>query len=469
MNEKLRSVLLVEHSASQREELAGRLRKEIDCVVHAVGSLDEAAEILAGGAVCVLIIGLGLPPYEGLSFHKFVLSQHSQVLVLPVVPLGDQEEIAEVLRAGAYSYINAPYNFTEAVIVTARALYFYDLLFHQEKRGAKVRKSDGFYGIIGNSPQMQEIYDLIGKLAEDNSTVLIQGESGTGKELVARALHTHSHRSLKNFVPINCAAIPEDLLESELFGYRKGAFTGALLTKIGLIQHADGGTLFLDEIGDMQPNLQAKLLRVIQDRTFVPVGGLEPIPVDVRIIAATHRDLEAQVAAGHFREDLYYRLSVIPLTLAPLRDRLGDIPLLLDKFVQIFNRNRSARLQGFTPEALAALRAYPWPGNVRELENLVQRLVVLYGGRTVGLTELPDKYAPPRTPLLSPAVPIFTEEIHIGPDGIDFDNVIRDLEDHLILKALQITDGNKKEAARLLHLNRTTLLEKIKKKGLDLK
>ena len=469
MNEKLRSVLLVEQSAPQREELAGKLRKEIDCVVHAVGSPGEAAEVLAGGTVCVLIIGLELPPHEGLPLHKFVLSQHSQVLVLPVVPLGDQQEIAEVLRAGAFSYINAPYNFTEAVIVTARALYFYDLLFHQEKRGAKVRKSDGFYGIIGKSPQMQEIYDLIGKLAEDSSTVLIQGESGTGKELVARALHTHSHRSLKNFVPINCAAIPEDLLESELFGYRKGAFTGALLTKIGLIQHADGGTLFLDEIGDMQPNLQAKLLRVIQDRTFVPVGGVEPVPVDVRIIAATHRDLEAQVAAGHFREDLYYRLSVIPLTLPPLRERQGDIPLLLDKFLQIFNRNRTSRLQGFTPEAMASLRAYPWPGNVRELENLMQRLVVLYGGRMIGLDELPDKYAPSRTPLLASAAPAFAGEIQIGPDGIDFDSVIHDLEDQLILKALQITGGNKKEAARLLHLNRTTLLEKIRKKGLDLK
>ncbi len=469
MNEKLRSVLLVEHSASKREELAGRLRKEIDSVVHAVGSPGEAAEILAGGAVCVLIIGLGLPLYKGLSLHKFVLSHHSQVLVLPVVPLGGQEQIVEVLRAGAFSYINSPYNFSEAVIVTARALYFYDLLFHQEKRGAKVRKSDGFYGIIGKSSQMQAIFELIGKLAEDSSTVLIQGESGTGKELVARALHTHSHRSLKNFVPINCAAIPEDLLESELFGYRKGAFTGALLTKIGHIQYADGGTLFLDEIGDMQPNLQAKLLRVIQDRTFVPVGGVEPVPVDVRIIAATHRDLEAEVAAGNFREDLYYRLSVIPLTLPPLRERHGDIPLLLDKFVQIFNRNRTARLQGFTSEALDALRAYPWPGNVRELENLVQRLVVLCGGRTVGLDELPAKYAPPRTPQLSPAASISADEIQIGPDGIDFDSVIRDLEDQLILKALQLTDGNKKEAARLLHLNRTTLLEKIKKKGLDLK
>lgn len=468
MSEKMRSVLLVEPSAAEREELAGRLRKEIDCVVHAVGSPGEAAEILAEGTVCVLIIGRDVPLYKSLPFHQFLLCHHSQVLVLPVVPLGDQEEIAQVLRAGAFSYINSPYNFTEAVIVTARALYFYDLLIHQEKRGAKVRKSDGFYGIIGKSPQMKEIFDLVDKLADDISTVLIQGESGTGKELVARALHAHSHRSLKNFVPINCAAIPEDLLESELFGYRKGAFTGALLTKVGHIQYADGGTLFLDEIGDMPPNLQAKLLRVIQDRTFVPVGGLEPVPVNVRIIAATHCDLEAEVAAGRFREDLYYRLSVIPLTLPPLRERQGDIPLLLDKFVQIFNRNRAARLQGFTPEALAALRAYLWPGNVRELENLVQRLVVLYGGRMIGVSELPAKYAPSRPALASPLDLTMTGDFEIGPDGIDFDAVIHELEDKLILKALQLTSGNKKDAARLLHLNRTTLLEKIKKKGLDL-
>jgi DNA-binding NtrC family response regulator len=392
------------------------------------------------------------------------------VLVIPVVPLGNQQAIVEALKHGAFSYLNHPYNNTEGVIAVSRALYFYDLLIHQEKRGPKIRKSDGFYGMIGNSPQMRAVYELIEKVAEDGlSNVLIQGESGTGKELVARAIHAHSHRRLKNFVPVNCAAIPDDLLESELFGYRKGAFTGAIQSKIGRIQYADGGTLFLDEIGDMPPALQAKLLRVVQEKSFVPVGGLEQVPVDVRIIAATHRDLEALVSEGRFREDLYYRLSVIPLNLPPLRVRKDDIALLVEKFVQIFNRNRQYRLRGFEPAALAALLEYPWPGNVRELENLVQRMVVLHGGGSIGIDELPDKYAPPRRMDVAPAIRSTADPaaVAFGAEGIDFDALVNDFEDRLILQALQLSGGNKKEAARLLRLNRTTLLEKMKKKGLQ--
>jgi transcriptional regulator with PAS, ATPase and Fis domain len=317
---------------------------------------------------------------------------------------------------------------------------------------------------------MRAVYELIEKVAEDGlSNVLIQGESGTGKELVARAIHAHSHRRLKNFVPVNCAAIPDDLLESELFGYRKGAFTGAIQSKIGRIQYADGGTLFLDEIGDMPPALQAKLLRVVQEKSFVPVGGLEQVPVDVRIIAATHRDLEALIVEGRFREDLYYRLSVIPLNLPPLRVRKDDISLLVEKFVQIFNRNRQYRLRGFEPAALAALLEYPWPGNVRELENLVQRMVVLHGGGSIGVDELPDKYAPPRRTVAAPAVRSTADPavVAFGPEGVDFDALVNDFEDRLILQALQLSGGNKKEAARLLRLNRTTLLEKMKKKSLQ--
>jgi DNA-binding NtrC family response regulator len=465
MAEPMRSVLLAEKDPKQRELLAGMLRKEIDCVVHPVGTPAEVLEVLAAIPVSVFIVGLDLTHHENNNLISRVMQHHGQVVIVPVVPLGDQAALIGALSRGAFSYLNFPYNTNEAVIVSARALYFYDLLVHQEKRGRKIRKSDGFYGIIGNSPPMLALFDLIGKLATDGaSTVLIQGESGTGKELVARAIHAHSHRQLKNFVPVNCAAIPDELLESELFGHRKGAFTGAAQSKMGLIQFADGGTLFLDEIGDMQPNLQAKLLRVLQDKSFVPVGGLEPVAVDVRILSATHRNLEEMVAAGQFREDLYYRLSVIPLNLAPLRERPGDIALLLDKFVQIFNRNRTVPLLGFTPEAKAALLSYPWPGNVRELENLVQRLVVLGGGTTVGLRELPAKYASGPTPENSAAA--LTTGLEFGAEGIDFDGLVQDFETRLILQALSLSGGNKKEAARLLNLNRTTLLEKIKKKGL---
>ena len=469
MAEPMRSVLLAEKDPEQREMLAGMLRKEIDCVVHPVATTAEALEVLAATPVCVFIVGHSLSQHENNSLITQVIQRHPQVVIVPVVPLGDQQALIGALSRGAFSYLNYPYDTNEAVIVSARALYFYDLMVHHEKRGRKIRKSDGFYGIIGNSPPMLALFDLIGKLATDGaSTVLIQGESGTGKELVARAIHAHSHRQLKNFVPVNCAAIPDELLESELFGYRRGAFTGAAQTKMGLIQFADGGTLFLDEIGDMQPALQAKLLRVLQDKSFVPVGGLEPVSVDVRVLSATHRNLEEMVAEGRFREDLYYRLSVIPLSLPPLRERRGDIALLLDKFVQIFNRNRAAPLLGFTPEAKAALLSYPWPGNVRELENLVQRLVVLCGGSTVGRPELPPKYAPGSSPA---AVPVASEAgwppvVEFGAEGVDFERLIHDFETQLILQALSLSGGNKKEAARLLNLNRTTLLEKIKKKGL---
>jgi DNA-binding NtrC family response regulator len=466
----IRSVLLVENDPEQRELLAGKLRMKIDCVVHTVSTPTEAMGSLDTATVCVLIIGLDLDQHENHSLIDHARQHHPQVVVVPVVPLGDQQALIKALDGGAYSYLNFPYDATEVVIVCARALHFCDLRIHKEKQGRKIRKSDGFYGIIGNSPQMLAIFDLIGKLASDGfSTVLIQGESGTGKELVARAIHAHSHRQLKNFVPVNCAAIPAELLESELFGYQKGAFTGAVQSKVGLIQFADGGTLFLDEIGDMHQDLQAKLLRVLQDKAFVPVGGLEPVAVDVRILSATHHDLEALVAAGQFREDLYYRLSVIPLTLPPLCQREGDIALLLDKFVQIFNRTRGGRPLVFSAEAKSALLEYQWPGNVRELENLVQRLVVLSGGTTITLHDLPPKYVANSTPSLPPAATGDTSwppMIEFGEEGVDFDGLIRDLETRLILQALSLSGGNKKEAARLLNLNRTTLLQKIKKKGL---
>jgi DNA-binding NtrC family response regulator len=468
MSEALRSVLLVERNHQEREELAGMIRKEIDCVVYEAGNPTDALEILTNETVCVLVIGL-FPDQDGNSLMRNVLKHHSQVLVIPVVPLGDQKAIVDALKVGAFSYLNYPFNNTEGVIAVSRALYFYDLLIHQEKRGPKIRKSDGFHGMIGNSPPMQGVYEMIEKVAEDGlSTVLIRGESGTGKELEARAIHALSQRRLKNFVPVNCAAIPGDLLESELFGYRKGAFTGALQSKIGQIQYAEGGTLLLDEIGDMPPALQAKLLRVVQEKSFVPVGGLEPVPVDVRIIAATHRDLEALVAEGRFREDLYYRLSVVPLNLPPLRERKEDIPLLVEKFVQIFNRNRQYRLRGFEPAALAALVAYPWPGNVRELENLVQRMVVLHGGGSIGVSELPDKYTPAQKESnnsMATAAATF-QTFEFGPEGIDFESLVDEFEEQLILQALHFTRGNQKEAARLLRLHRTTLLGKMRKKGL---
>ncbi|WP_035247272.1 sigma-54 interaction domain-containing protein [Desulfogranum mediterraneum] len=345
-----------------------------------------------------------------------------------------------------------------------------------------------FYGLIGKSACMQQLFQLIAKLAEDDlSTVLIQGESGTGKELVAKAIHAHSPRQKHNFVPVNCAAIPEDLLESELFGYTKGAFTGASGAKIGRIEYANGGSLFLDEIGDMKPVLQAKLLRVLQEREFEPVGGLKPIPVNVRVIAATHRNLEELVAQGKFREDLYYRLSVIPVVIPPLRERRDDIPILIEHFISNFAKTREKSLLGFDLAAMQTLANLSWRGNVRELENLVQHMTILYSGNHVSYSDLPEKYRngnsdplqqaaekhqgednglqPEQLPLFS-AAPSADRQESWPEEGIDFNALVNDFETQLIVHALKVTQGNKKEAARILNLKRTTLLEKIKKKEL---
>ncbi len=350
-----------------------------------------------------------------------------------------------------------------------------------------MKKQTPFHGIIGNCKAMQQLFDLIGKLAQDDSsTVLIQGESGTGKELVAKAIHRHSPRKKKNFVPINCAAIPEDLLESELFGYSKGAFTGATSAKIGRIEYADGGSLFLDEIGDMKPALQAKLLRVLQEREFEPVGGLKAVPVDVRVIAATHRNLEQMVDEGLFREDLFYRLCVIPVNIPPLRNRNEDIQYLIDHFIQTGVNQQKKMVTGFHPAAMQALKGYSWKGNVRELENLIQHMSILHGGKEVHYNDLPEKYRGEIRPQSqdvaesssSPDVSVpeqlllFSNDLQEPGDiwdenGVDFKNLVNEFETRLILKALKATDGNKKEAARLLNLKRTTLLEKIKKKELQ--
>jgi len=321
---------------------------------------------------------------------------------------------------------------------------------------------NGFGGMVGRSPQMQELFELITCVAEDGeSTVLIQGQSGTGKELIARAIHDKSERKSAHFVPVNCAAIPDELLESELFGYVKGAFTGAQQAKIGRVQFADGGTLFLDEIGDMKPNLQAKLLRVLQEREVEPVGGIKPIKVDVRVIAATHQNLEELVASGAFREDLYYRLAVIPLVAPPLCDRQNDIVLLAEKFIDQFSRRRSDQPTSIDPIAMKSLQAYSWPGNVRELENLMQRMAILHRGKRITLKELPEKYCclniaageevtPAPVGTTEGSISLTPPTVEWSAEGLDFNRLISEFEDRLILQALSQSGGNKKEAARML-------------------
>ncbi|MEO5333204.1 MAG: sigma 54-interacting transcriptional regulator [Magnetococcus sp. YQC-5] len=363
------------------------------------------------------------------------------------------------------------------------------------------------YGIIGKSQCMQKLFKMIERVSAANSTILIQGESGTGKELIARAIHNTSPRKDQPLIPVNCGAIPEDLLESELFGHVRGAFTGAAHTRVGRFELANGGTLFLDEIGDMSPKLQVKMLRVLQEKVVEPVGSVKPVKVDVRVIAATHKDLEKEVAENRFREDLFYRLNVVPLYVPPLRERIGDIALLVTYFLErcIKLHDRAKVIVG--REVLELFQNYAWPGNVRELENLIERLTILSEGEVL-LEDLPPKIRLNHKPV--PLVNKPKEEIIIEPEsesepepeketetdndldsdqgleavnrmiadstrelnqkienGLDFNGAVASFENQLILSALESTGWNKNKAARLLNLNRTTLVEKIKKKGLE--
>ncbi|MGK7346662.1 MAG: sigma-54 interaction domain-containing protein [Candidatus Nitrospinota bacterium M3_3B_026] len=383
----------------------------------------------------------------------------------------------------------------------------------------KAISAPDFSRFIGESPVMKEVYDTITRLLDNDSTVLVIGESGTGKELIANDIHRNSDRRDGPLVTVNCGAIPEELLESELFGHEKGAFTGAIRTRIGKFELADKGTIFLDEIGDMSPSLQVKLLRVLQERSFERVGGAKTIHVDARVIAATNQDLEKAIANGRFREDLFYRLNVIPIELPPLRDRGDDIALLIGHFLKTFNRDKNRSVRGVSPEALGILKSYGWPGNVRELKHMIERLVVLKGESFIEKADLPPKLreiksaddeglirdmllvgepeeieksairAPspgagtsengPQAP--SPAAeerpePLSPdshewEETGVAPpilpeDGIDLRDAVEKYENALILAALKRADGVKNKAARMLGLNRTTLVEKLKKKNL---
>jgi transcriptional regulator with GAF, ATPase, and Fis domain len=318
-------------------------------------------------------------------------------------------------------------------------------------------------GLIGRSVKMQQVLRLVDKIAASEATVIIQGETGTGKGLVARAIHTCSPRCDKPFIAVNCGAIPENLLESELFGHVRGAFTGATATKPGKFELAAGGTIFLDEIGDMSPDLQVKVLRVLEEKEFEPVGGCRTQKADVRIIAATHRDLEQEVAQGRFRQDLFYRLYVIPLSLAPLRERSTDVPLLVEHFLGCCNQCRAPEAAlGMAPEALALLAGYSWPGNVRELKNLIERLVVLSEQGTIRVRDLPRRLREAAAGrAVEPPVVEITEE------GICLNTAVSEFEKSLIAQSLEKANWVKNKAAKLLHLKRTTLVEKIKKMKIE--
>jgi len=429
--------------------------------VHQAFDGQDALQKIELHDVQMVITDIMMPRVNGLEFIKQLKSLRPEIVTIAYSAFANFEMTANLLKAGAFFYLEKPFNLEELETHVKRGLEHQALQSKSFRSKPCIKNRALLNNIIGESEKMLSLFEMIEKVSTSDSTVLIQGESGTGKELVARAIHDLSNRSDKNFVALNCAAIPDELLESELFGHVKGSFTGAVASRIGRFEMADKGTLFLDEIGDMKANLQVKLLRVLQSRELEPVGSTRSKKVDVRIIAATNQNLDQMVASKEFREDLYYRLSVIPIMLPPLRERGSDIPLLLNSFLEKFNRSKQRKVQGFDKQVMEVLSSYDWPGNVRELENLVERLVIIKGTGVISIHDLPEKYRGERTYAAAPG-----EHLTLPDDGFCLNSAVEEFENRLILQALEKSGGNKKEAAELLNLKRTTLIEKLKKKKL---
>jgi len=454
----LSTVLLVEDEEYIRESLKEILEMNGYRVTTAENG-EAGIEAASKASFDVLITDLRLPGTDGIGVIRSVKASSPDTACIVLTGYASVETAVEAMRVGAFTYLKKPLNKDELLVTLEKAIEIHSLKEENTKLKDEIKKGCTT-AILGTSNVVQEIRDLIDKVADTDSTVLILGESGTGKELVARALHYGSTRSKKPFVPINCGAIPEDLLESELFGYEKGAFTGAIATKIGRFEAADQGTVFLDEIGDMSPGLQVKILRVLQEKEFERVGGRSTIKVDVRVVAATNQDLERAVEEKKFRNDLYYRLNVIPINLPPLRDRKDDIPVLVDHFIEKMAIRKKKTIKGVSADAMRAFEAFDWPGNIRELENLIERLVVLKEeGSYITQRDLPEK-------IRQAAGSAAFAQVAMPEEGFDFNEAVDNYERELIISALQRVNGIKKKAAEYLGLNRTTLLEKMKRKGL---
>ena len=424
----------------------------------AVGDGAEALRAVKSTTYHLHLIDLCLPGgMDGLELLQAIRKINSQAVCIVLSGYGTVELAVKAMKQGAFDFISKPFEQDAVLALVKTALEFSRLKQENLILQKTVREKFRPDNIIGDSQAMRHLYHMIDKVADNDSTVLIQGESGTGKEMVAKTIHYNSPRRDRPLIPINCAAIPEALLESELFGHEKGAFTGASSSRIGRFEAAHGGTIFLDEIGEMPLALQVKLLRVIQEREFERVGGNRSIQVDVRIIAATNQDLEQAVEEKRFRKDLFYRLNVIPILTPALRDRREDIPLLANYFLNKFNEKTQQSVEGIAEEAMRCLLAYPWPGNVRELENLMERLVILKKNGPITPADLPEKFLSKQEGSLS--LPLFD-----FPDqGIDLTEIVHRFEEHLIQQAMIKANGIKNQAAQLLHLNRTTLVEKLKR------
>lgn len=420
----------------------------------------EALACLEREEYDALLTDLKMPGIGGLEILERSRQLSFPPMAIVCTGYGSIDSAVQAMRLGAFDYITKPLRLEEIRLVLEKALAFRQLHRDNLQLRKQLKEKYRFENLIGQSEPMQEVFRLLERVADTDSTILIYGESGTGKELVARALHFNSSRRERPLVVVNCSAIPQELLESELFGHEQGAFTGAIRMRVGKFEMADGGSVFLDEIGDMSPALQAKLLRVLQEQEIERLGGSRPIRVNVRIIAATHRNLQEAIAQGTFREDLYYRLNVIPIQIPPLRERLSDIPLLVEHFVRLFNQSKGKELEGFSSEALDALMGYHWPGNVRELEHLVERMVILKGEGIAGKADLPEPYRG------AAGTEVSIPQTVLPEGGAQLPEWLRVIERSLVLQALERSGWVRQRAANLLGINRTTLVEKMKKLGI---
>lgn len=451
----MNKILIIDDEEHLCWALEKGLRQEGYQVITATRGKD-GLELIQNETPSLVILDLKMPEIDGL---EVLVKAKDMIPKLPVIMItahGSIDTAIEAMKLGAVDYITKPFDLDELKIIVKQALMVSRLREEVVFLRSELNRNHG--RILGNSPAIQEINSLVERVADSNATVLITGESGTGKEVTALSIHNHSYRRDKSYVPINCAALPETLLESELFGHEKGAFTGAVVRKIGRFEMADKGTLFLDEVTEMPLSMQVKLLRVIQERQFERVGGTESIKIDVRIIAATNRDPMDCIKAGTFREDLFYRLNVLPIHIPPLRLRTEDIPLLVMHFLQKFNPSQD---QMISPEAIGLLMNYEWPGNVRELQNVIERSVILSRGNDIKINHLPKEIQKieNRKNLTDQGL-----ILNFPDEGISFDEVER----ALILKALEKSSGNQTKAAHLLGLTRSALLYRAQKYQLSI-
>jgi two-component system response regulator PilR (NtrC family) len=451
---RMAKILVVDDEPGVRDVLSIILKRAGYAPLTA-GNGVEALDLFQREPVDLVIEDLKMPEMDGIELLKRIKDQAPKVPVIIITAFYRDDKImtVEAMRLGAYDYIKKPFNNDEILAVTARALEQKELM---ESIGDQAQISPPM-DIVGNTPDMKAIFEIVKRVAPTDSTVLIQGESGTGKELIARAIHYTSLRSRAAFITVNCSAFTESLLESELFGHVKGSFTGAIQDKKGLLTVADGGTFFLDEVGEMSSPTQVKLLRVLEERQFYPVGSTHPMRIDVRFITATNKNLLEEVESGSFREDLYYRLNVIPIELPPLRRRKGDIPLLAGHFIAKHARGMQRPVTGLSPKAMSRLMEYNWPGNVRELENIIQRAIALARGPIIGDVSF---VGPVRAASAEAEVPLIPET------GIDLEARLEEIERKYIKTALERTEGNLTRAAELLGISFRSIRYKVKKLGI---